>query len=686
MSTRGAGTDEIGESHRPNHTEWYCRLSSDRRDEGPVSQEINRRKLFRGAVALGGLAAVGGLAPRAVAGPDYPPALPFPLPSVFHSPPLTKFVDEMVRPDVRSGIGDLAVTARSGRARMHRDLPSVPSFGYSDMAYLGATIEGRVDEPTTIRYRNELLRHPFAKDIDTTLHGVSEDYRDRPPNSLHLHGAVTAPDSDGNPERLLMPRAGTAVHHYPNRQEAGHLWYHDHSMGITRTNVYAGLAGNFLLRDDFDTGDASNRLGLPSGDHEFPLILQEKIFTADGHMSIRSTPVVPQGRWEGGAVGDVGMINGTAWPKITVDRGLYRFRMLNAGSYSVWTLHFSNNMPFWILGSEGGLLDAPARVRSFRMAPGERYDVLVDFSGLRPGESVDLCNREQPPFQAAMLGEVIMPVFGRFVASARQGFRGPVPRRLRGGPGQPAALPPVARTTRVRNVTVSQPYALRLPPAIMSLNNLRYADPDMEKPRQGTTEIWNIINVTPDPHPIHIHLVNFRVLGRRPLRTVEYQAAHPQPAIGVRWAPAPDRFYGGPSYGPAAWEAGWKDTVRTDGGTVTQVVVRFPTAEELGFDPDATFPADPLAGTLDTTGSARSSKPAAPQTPMSPSPPAPDAPMTMPTPPPAETGHSGHDDMGGMHMASGPHVHPTTLQGYVWHCHILDHEDHDMMLRYRVIA
>ncbi|WP_328858338.1 multicopper oxidase family protein [Williamsia herbipolensis] len=649
-----------------------------------MSQEISRRKLFRTTAAIGGLAAVGGLAPRAAARPDYPPAYPFPLPTIFHSPPLAKFVDEMVPPPVRSGVGDLSVTARSGRARMHRDLPSVPSFGYSDMPYLGATIDGRIGEPTTFRYRNELLRHPFAADIDTTLHGVSESYRDRPPNSLHLHGAVTAPDSDGNPERLLMPRVGTAVHHYPNRQEAGHLWYHDHAMGITRTNVYAGLAGNFLLRDDHDTGDASNRLGLPSGEYEYPLILQEKIFTADGHMSLRSTPVVPQGRWEGGAVGDVGMINGTVWPKITVDRGLYRFRILNAGSYSVWTLHLSDATPMWVIGNEGGVLDAPVRVRSFRIAPGERYDVLVDFSGLRPGDTVDLCNREDPPFQAAMLGEVRMPVFGRFVASSRTGFRGRVPSRLRGRPGLPDVLPPIATATSVRNVTVSQPYALRLPPAIMSLNNLRYSDPQLEMPRQGTTEIWNIINVTPDPHPIHIHLVTFRILGRRPLRTVEYQAAHPQPAIGTRWAPAPDRFYAGPSLGPAPWEAGWKDTVRTDGGTVTQVVVRFPAADELGFDPDATFAADPLAGTLDTTGGR---SPAAPVS----APPAPMAPGTTPAempsaPAPSVTPPSDHSMHDGMHPASGPHMHPSTLQGYVWHCHILDHEDHDMMLRYRVRA
>jgi FtsP/CotA-like multicopper oxidase with cupredoxin domain len=168
----------------------------------------------------------------------------------------------------------------------------------------------------------------------------------------------------------------------------------------------------------------------------------------------------------------------------------------------------------------------------------------------------------------------------------------------------------------------------------MSLNNLRFDSTDIELPRQGTVEQWDIVNITPDPHPIHLHLVMFRILGRAPLKTLEYQAAHPQPPIGSKWTPAVDGFLGGPMIAPAPWESGWKDTVRVDGGTVTRIIVRFPTAEELGFDPDALFSPDDQLPAM------------------------------------------AHTDQ---------HPAAQQIQGYVWHCHILDHEDHDMMLKYRTV-
>lgn len=155
---------------------------------------------------------------------------------------------------------------------------------------------------------------------------------------------------------------------------------------------------------------------------------------------------------------------------------------------------------------------------------------------------------------------------------------------------------------------------------------------------------------------MHLHLVMFRVLGRRPLRTVEYQAAHPQPPLGTRWAPDPSDFYAGPMRGPAAWEAGWKDTVHATGGHVTSIVVRFPTADELGFDPpDAIFSSDPTQSWTRPSLGQEADRPA----------------------PSAHHNHAGATPAHGMVTKD--------LQGYVWHCHILDHEDHDMMLRYRVV-
>lgn len=554
---------------------------------------VNRRKFLMGTAAAAASGVVGGRLGTASSG-----AAPVPdikLPTIFHSPEMTAYVDDLPVPSVvtSSPSQPIEIVARTTSSRFHRDQPKVPTMAYNDESYLGPTIEAHVGEQTTVHYRSELGKHIFAADLDTSLHGVAERYRDEPVTSMHLHGGATPPQFDGNPERLMLPHHGTALFEFPNRQEAGHLWYHDHAMAITRANVYAGLAGMYFLRDDHDTGTPQNPLGLPAGEYEIPLILQEKIFRPDGHQSLRSTPVVPQGMWEGGAVGDRGLVNGKVWPKMTVARGLYRFRLINAASFSVWNLFFSNRMRFWVIGNEGGLLNAPVATRSFQAAPGERFDLLVDFGSLAPGETVDLCNDLAPPFQAAILGEVAMPRFCRFIAGADRGHRGGVPHRLRGGPGQPNRIPAVATPPRVRRVSVSQPYALRVPPAIMSLNNLRYSDPQIEKPRAGTTERWDIINITPDPHPVHLHLVMFRVLGRRPLRTVEYQAAHPQPPIGTRWAPDPSDFYAGPMRGPAAWEAGWKDTVHATGGHVTSIVVRFPTADELGFDPDAIFSSDP---------------------------------------------------------------------------------------------
>ncbi|MDI9896867.1 multicopper oxidase domain-containing protein [Rhodococcus sp. IEGM 1381] len=610
-----------------------------------MTQNMTRRNAFRvlgvgaATVVLGG---VGGS--RAFPAPA---DNAFESPLLFHSPKMVPFQDALPTLPTVSG-SSLSVDAVSAAHRFHTDLPNVPTLAYhcgptAQPGYLGPIIEGHADEPLTLRFSNRMGIHPIAQDMDTSLHGVTEGFRTATPMSLHLHGGVTPPESDGNPEQLTRP-GESIVHHFPNGQEAATLWYHDHAMGITRVNVYAGLAGMYLLRDRFDTGLADNLLGLPSGEFEMPLVMQEKIFREDGHLSIRSTRIVPEGSWEGGAVGDVGLVNGVVWPELTVARGLYRFRIINAASYSVWSLHFENHMRFWVIGNDGGLLDAPVPVTSIRMAPGERYDLLVDFSGYDAGATVELRNDEAPPFQAAVIGAVTMPLLCRFRVGSARGFTGGVPTSLRGGAG-PAPIEPIRLPTRVRTVTVSQPYALRNPPAIMSLNNLRYSDPDIEMPRPGTVEQWNIVNITPDPHPIHIHLVTFRILSRTPLRTVDYQVANPQPAIGIKWTPDPEGFLAGPAFPPAPWEAGWKDTVRVDGGTVTRIIVRFPTADELGFDPDATFarPADTSA-----------SEPSAEHGPM-------------------------HDVHNGMDHSAGD------LQGYVWHCHLLDHEDHDMMLKYRIV-
>ena len=593
-------------------------------------RNISRRTLLAGiAAGAGASALVGG---RAVAdSPDLP------RPMLFPSPRLTPFVDDLpILPRLEGS--SLTIDAVSATHSFHRDLAPGPTLAYGDSTYLGPVITAHRGQETAIEYRNRITVHPFAADVDTTLHGLSERDRTEVPTSMHLHGGVTPPEFDGHPQKIARPGEGS-TYRFPNRQDAAGLWYHDHAMAVTRLNVYAGLAGVYLLRDDYDTGERGNPLGLPAGEFELELVLQEKIVHGDGRQSIRSTPIVPQGRWEGGAVGDVGVVNGKIWPEARVARGLYRLRLVNAASFSVWDLRFSNGMPFWVIGMEGGLLDAPAPTTHVRLAPGERVDLLVDFGMLEPGATVELRNTESAAPQAAQIGAVHMPMFLRFRAEAARGFTGPVPDRLRGGTGQPPTVGATPEPARIRHVSLSQPSDVRLPPSIMSLNNLRFHSDDIEMPRQGTVEQWNIVNATPDPHPIHLHLVHFRVVGRQAIDTLAMCARQPQPPIGTKWTPDADPFVVEPLRGPEPWETGYKDTVICDPNSVTRIVAYFPTADELRFDPDATFPA--AVGTA-TTESA---------------------------------GHHEHKE----------HRDDHRLQGYVWHCHVLDHEDHDMMLEYRTV-
>lgn len=590
-----------------------------------MSRYVSRRAVVRGLALTAGIGALGVGSAR---------AFPFDVnptnPLLFASPPLEPFRERLPSLPALGGSA-IELQARSTLHRFHPDLPRSPALAYGGVDYLGPTIEAEVGRQTTVTYRNEIAEHPLAADFDTSLHGVSEHDRTAVPTSMHLHGGSTPPESDGHPE--LTQRPGQEwVHHFPNRQDACGLWYHDHAMGITRLNLYAGLAGMYLLRDRYDTGGVDNALGLPSGEFEIPLILQDKIFTESGRQSVRSYTLTPRGTWDVATPGDTGVVNGKVWPELEVARGLCRLRLLNAASYSVWNLHFGNRMRFWVIGMEGGLLDTPLPIDHVRLAPGERADLLVDFGVMAPGDTVELRNDEPVAVGVAQRGVQVMPRFCRFVVGRARGFTGTVPETLRGGSGQPGMLAAVPSPGRVRNVTVMQRSdPLSTPSITMSLNNLHYSTTDIEKPRQGTVEQWNIVNITQEPHPIHLHLVTFRVLERQALDTDRLTAAHPIPPMGTRWTPNPEPFVFGPPLPPRPWESGFKDTVIADPNSVTRIVVRFPTADELGFDPDAVFGA-------------------------------------------------GMSGAGGHHHGAGA----APLQGYVWHCHMLDHEDHDMMLRYRL--
>ncbi|MFJ8107942.1 multicopper oxidase family protein [Streptomyces sp. NPDC096132] len=592
-----------------------------------MSHRLSRRRLLKTGLGAGLAGSLG------LAYPYFSQASDSADPRTFPSPYLEPYVDELPVPPVVRGDRTLAVAG--ARHRFHRDLNPAPTWGYGGQAYLGPTVDAHAHESLELTFENQLGMHLFAKDIDTSLHGATEAARTMPPVSVHLHGAVAPPDMDGHPEDVFVP-GGSRRYRYDNPQEAAHLWYHDHAEGLTRLNVFGGLAGMYLLRDGFDTGGVDNAWGLPSGEFEMPLVLQDRRFHEDGSLNFRTLTSIPEGKWDPGQIGDLMTVNGVVSPYYRVAKGLYRFRVVNGSNYRSYHLFFSNRMAFWVVGNDGGVLDTSVLTTSVRLTPGERIDLVVDFSRLSMGERVELTNdQEEVPIIKLVSGAEPLPHLVQFIGTGVTGHTATPPARLRGGAGRPPLLPRPETPVRTRVVALTQDGDLkRWPPVGMSLNNLSFTDEDIEMPRQGTTELWEIVNATVEEHPVHLHLVNMRILNRQEFRLGAYLLANPRPPKGTRWAPSPARFLKGEPEPPAAWEAGAKDTVACPEGMVTRVLVRFPSADELGFDPDATWEA-------------------------------------------AGGGHS----MEGMEADQQSH----TLQGYVWHCHILDHEDDCMMARYRLV-
>ncbi|MCE5287757.1 MAG: multicopper oxidase domain-containing protein [Nocardiaceae bacterium] len=606
--------------------------------------------------AAAGAAAAGTVVSSADAVPLPPPGGPIPdiapvpvSPLGYHSPPLQPYVDKLPIPARRGNSGQLSMVA--GPHRFHRDLPPTRVWGY-DQAYLGPTLIAQSHVTANLTVTNQLGVHPLAQHVDTTLHGATEEDKTNPRSNIHLHGGVTPASSDGHPYDTVR-NGGAITYNYPHRQEAMTLWYHDHAVGITRLNVHAGLAGAYWIRDEFDTGEADNPLGLPSGEYEIPLVVQDKIFRPDGTMVPLLWFFLPTNFNQAGNFGDVACVNGVAWPRLDVKRGIYRFRFVNGSNSRNYQFTLSEDVPMWVIGSDQGLLNAPVKVEDFGSMPGERYDVLIDFRNVPPGTRIVLQNVANNSVGDAAFMIQALPNIMEFVVGPEKGFTGGIPKRLRGGPGLPAAIPGLTKPDRVRSMTMLTLLDEERPqsgaPAMNTLNNLRFHTEDVEMVPSGSVEQWDLINSTLVDHPIHIHLCKFRVIGRQPFNSAAYFGSNPPPAEeGRRWNPSADNYVIGPMEPPEPEEVGWKDTVACPVGFITRILVYFPSRDEMGFDPDAPFAVNEP---IPTTG------------------------MSMP----------------GMSMPGMSMPMPKTTsgskqaQGYVWHCHILDHEDHDMMLPMRVM-
>jgi len=571
-------------------------------------------------------------------------------------------------------------------------LPDTAVWAYGSINHNGTfhspapTFEARQGRVTRVKWINNLVNGSGAYrkhllPIDQTLHwanppgprdGMGMDpqpYRGPVPLVSHLHGGHTFDDSDGYPEAWFLPAAndipagyatagtwynffrkkaaarlgaawepGTATFDYSNDQPASTLWVHDHTLGITRANVYAGLAAFYLLRG----GDDAIARQLP--DHEVPILIQDRSFNGDGSLFFPGDraffegvskadlqiPFIPQRTCDGNAsdvsaiwnpefFGNTMMVNGSTWPFLDVEQRRYRFRLLNGCNARTLLLQLDYNLPLWQIGSDGGYLPRPAKLARLLMAPAERADVIVDFTKVPVGTTITLLNiGPDSPFGGGVSGIDYPPsdpqttgaVLQFRVRSSRSVDASTPPDRL-GSLGVAATAPP-SSSTKLRRVSLNEldsatvnvaanpdgtfqipireacgdPNAVPFGPSVGLLgtvnadgtgNPLAWMDPVSENPALGS-ELWEIRNFTADAHPIHIHQTQFRVLDRAP------------------FDPENPSLPPGPARPPEPWETGAKDTVVAYPGEITRLVAKF--------------------------------------------------------------------DLKGQ---------------YVWHCHILDHEDHDMM-------
>jgi spore coat protein A len=545
------------------------------------------------------------------------------------TPRLRRWVEALPLPPVLDGRGggkSFEIAARESTTwKFHPDLPATRTWGYwsdspqAGLPYLGPTIEAtkrpndNVETSVTIEWRNE-LGNAFLPNDPTIMGAVMPGQP--APIVTHLHGGENHPQFDGTPLQWFTRLGQRGPHYitntftYYNEQRASMVWYHDHALGNTRTNVYAGLAGIYFIRDDQDTGEAGNPLGLPAGPYEIPLVLQDKTFNADGSMFYPTQGVTAyHPEWVPEFFGDVAVVNAKIWPFVDVEPRRYRFRIVNGSQSRFYNLHFADEksgraLTFTQIGAEGGLLRAPVPLTALLIAPGERADVIIDFAGKR-NRSFIVTNNARAPY----------PMGGRATLSQLLKIR--VNRTLQGVDDTTRAadlqLPPLPRLpapsmTRVQHLSETLD-PLTDAPIHLNVEDAPYLDeqtqlPDVTtKPAADAVEDWLLVNTTADTHPIHLHLVTFEVIDRRPFDVVAYDPK----AQGIT--------YTGPAVSAAPNENGRKDTVQAHPGQVTRIRARFELPDE---------------GTIEL--------------------------------PPG---------------ISNPQ--------YVWHCHILEHEENDMMRAFEVV-
>ena len=535
------------------------------------------------------------------------------------------FIYNTSRGNIKVGVGP-TVQQTGLRVDGVGDYLDTPVWGYGDNNFYtwpGRTFQVRKNRPLAVRWENHLGGQPYlltGKDntslgsgfgdftgrsvVDTSLHwayslpGYTQYSIENNgvPIVAHVHGGHTPFLFDGNPEFFFSPnwvirgpQWRTKWYVYFNDQVAGTVWYHDHALGITRLNVYTGMAGFYIIRDNYDTGLPGNPLNLPAYPYEAAFAIQDRMFKDNGEFFYPAFPgdpfygdfidgegaILPSGQFPGGGptglaefFGDHMVVNGKIWPKMDVEPRNYRLRLLNGCDSRFLVVRFrvvgdavylpttipsdAPILPFTVIGSDQGLASSPTpNQTTLLMETGSRYDIIFDFSDLvgkriimenlggdAPfggafGDALDsedfFENRQTDrimAFDVVLSLDTSVPEVSPTGINFGPNVKGSVTRTrkvaLFEGKDEFGRLQPLlgtaepAKDFRGRDINWPNTAVYSSVGLVGPMEgSIAWHSPTTENPRWFSTEIWEIWNVTGDAHPVHLHLVHFEVLDRQ---------------------------------------------------------------------------------------------------------------------------------------------------------------------------
>lgn len=509
----------------------------------------------------------------------------------------------------------------------------------------GPTFEAVREIPINVQWVNNITK-PNLFAVDPTLHWANPNNMPTPtppflpfppgyslaqspvPLVTHLHGAEVRSDSDGNPDSWFTvgeEKKGSAFSksRYTYPNTQEPTTLWYHDHALGTTRLGV-YAG---LAGFYLIRDPNNKISplLPSGPYEIPIVIQDRSFNEDGSLLFPSkgNNADVHPYWRPAFLGNTIMVNGTVWPNLDVERRQYRFRILNGSNTRTYNLKLSNDQSFIQIGSDGGFLPFPVPLTELLIAPAERADILIDFSMLQPETTIIMTNDANAPFPN---GNPPDPeTVGQIMQFTILDTCKVPPTKLPAKLNKiPILVPDVPKKILTLNVVIGPNGALEL-----LLDGQKWNAPISELPIVGSTVMWEIVNLTNGAHPIHVHLIQFQIANRQNFNESKYSEQwlklNGEPPLQHPTIPLPvEPFLEGNPYDPPLNERGWKDTVIIPPGKVTRLKLRFAPQDA---NPEKVKP--------------------------------------------------------GINLFP---FDPTFGPGYVWHCHIVDHEDNEMMRPLKVTS